>query len=167
MAQIEKSKISNDGSKRQPRRRFRQVGLAEEDYASLGEFRREIRGFLPFSAEGATEYGITSQQHQALLAIRAHPGPEPMTIGELAECLTIKSNSAVGLVTRLEERDLVVRKPSREDRRKANLELRPRGAEIVEAISMRNLRKIGEAADILEGIVRTVRALNRVGALLD
>lgn len=108
------------------------------------------------------EYGLTSQQHQALLAIRAHSGAQAMTIGGLADCLSIKSHSAVGLVTRLEERDLVLRKPSPEDRRKAHLELRPRGAEILEAISLRNLRKIGRASEILEDILQTVRSLDHV-----
>jgi DNA-binding MarR family transcriptional regulator len=147
------------------RRRFRSVGLSDDDYKALGDFRRAIREFLTFSQEGALEHGLTSQQHQALLAIRAHSGREPITIGELAEALMIKSHSAVGLVTRLEERDLVVRRESTEDRRRALLEIRPRGAEILEAISMRNLGKIGRAAEILEDIVRTVRALDVSGEL--
>lgn len=165
MAQAGKSAAQKDRIKTRTRRRFRRVGLSDADYSVLEEFRREIREFLAFSEEGATEFGLTSQQHQALLAIRAHRGDEPMTIGEFAECLMIKSHSAVGLVTRLEERDLVVRRPSSDDRRKAHLELRPRGAEILEEISLRNLRKIGRAAEILEGIVRTARALDRGGSL--
>ena len=142
------------------RRRFRQAGLTDADYAALGEFRRAIREFLAVSEEGAEGHGLTSQQHQALLAIRAHAGPEPMTIGELAECLMIKSHSAVGLVTRLEERDFVLRKSCPGDRRKALLELRPHGAEVLEAISLRNLRQIGRAAASLEGVVQTVRRLD-------
>ena len=143
------------------RRRFRQVGLTDEDYRALGEFRRGIREFLAFSEEAALEHGITSQQHQALLAIRAHAGPEPMSIGELAECLMIKSHSAVGLISRLEERDLVIRRESPEDRRKALLELRPRGAEILEAISVRNARKIGRSSEFLQKVLRASRRLSR------
>lgn len=148
------------------RRRFRQAGLTDGDYAALGEFRRAIREFLAFSQEAAREHGLTAQQHQALLVVRAHAGPGLITIGELAECLMIKSHSAVGLVTRLEERDLLLRKASAEDRRVALLELRPRGAEILEAISMRNLGKIGRTAEILEGIVQTVRRLDAAGRLM-
>lgn len=156
---------TEEPARKKGRRRFRQVGLTDSDYRNLGAFRRAIREFLSFSQEGALEHGLTSQQHQALLAIRAHAGAELMTIGELADCLMIKSHSAVGLVARLEERDLVLRKVSEEDRRRALLELRPRGAEVLEAISMRNLRKIGHAAEILEGIVRTVRDLEATGDL--
>jgi DNA-binding MarR family transcriptional regulator len=147
------------------RRRFRQAGLTDADYAALGEFRRAIREFLAVSEEGAEDHGLTSQQHQALLAIRAHGGPEPMTVGELAERLMIKSHSAVGLVTRLEERDLVLRRACEEDRRKAFLELRPHGAEVLETISLRNLRQIGRAAETLEDVVNTVRQLDRRGDL--
>jgi DNA-binding MarR family transcriptional regulator len=143
------------------RRRFRQAGLTDSDYNALGEFRRAIREFLAVSQEGAQDYGLTAQQHQALLAIRTYAGSGAMTIGELAECLMIKSHSAVGLVTRLEERDLVLRRVSEEDRRKALLELRPRGAEVLEAISLRNLRQIGRAAETLENVVATVRRLGR------
>lgn len=150
---------------RRGRRRFRQVGLTDSDYQALGEFRRAIREFLAFSQDGALDHGLTAQQHQALLAIRAHRGPEPITIGELADSLMIKSHSAVGLVSRLEERDLVLRKASQADRRRALLELRPRGAEILEAISLRNLGKIGRAAEILEQMVSTVRTMEAAGRL--
>lgn len=143
------------------RRRFRRAGLTDADYTALGEFRQAIREFLAVSEEGAEDHGLTSQQHQALLAIRARAGAEPMTVGELAECLMIKSHSAVGLVTRLEERDLVLRRACEADRRKALLELRPRGAEMLEAISLRNLRHIGRAAAVLQDLVKTVRRLDR------
>ena len=137
----------------------RRTGLSDAEYKVLGDFRRTIREFLVFSEEAAVAHGITAQQHQALLAIRAHSGAEPMTVGELAESLMIKSHSAVGLVSRLEERDLVARKESAEDRRRALLELRPRGVEILETISERNLRKIDDAAGILNEMVGMVRRL--------
>lgn len=117
----------------QGRRRFRQVGLSEDDYRALGGFRRAIRDFLAFSEGEAVEHGLTSQQHQALLAIRAHSGAEPMTVGELAQALLIKSHSAAGLVARLEERDLVLRRASDLDGRRALLELRPRGEDLLES----------------------------------
>lgn len=119
-----------------------------------------MREFLAFSEEGAREHGITSQQHQALLAIRAHQGPDPISIGELADCLMIKNHSAIGLVSRLAERDLVSRHTSEEDRRRIDLELRPLGAQILEAISVRNLRQLNETAEILAGILKTVRRMH-------
>jgi DNA-binding MarR family transcriptional regulator len=120
-----------------------------------------LREFLAISEEGARAHGLTGQQHQALLAIRAHRGPAAMSVGELAECLLIRSHSAVGLVSRLEERDLIARRESPADRRKALLELRPRGQDVVEAISIRNMGEIGRVSQVLEEIVRATRRLSR------
>jgi DNA-binding MarR family transcriptional regulator len=110
---------------------------------------------------GAKEHGLTSQQHQALLAIMAHTGQGPMSVGELAESLLIKNHSAVELVARLVERDLVARRGSDADRRRVILTLRPHGAEILEAISRRNLTRLHEGADILAGVIETARRAAR------
>jgi len=135
--------------------------LTDADYRALGDFRQAIRQFLAFSEEGAKAHGLTSQQHQALLAIRAHPGPEPMSIGELARSLLIKNHSAVELVARLVERDLVARRDADADRRRVILALRPRGAEVLEAISRRNLERLNDGADILVGITKAARRAAR------
>lgn len=127
--------------------------LTPDDYQALGEFRRAIRQFLAFSEEGARAHGLTSQQHQALLAIKAHRGPDPISIGDLAQCLLIKNHSAVELVARLIERDLVSRRDDEADRRRVVLALRPRGADILETISRRNLGRLRQGADILAEII--------------
>lgn len=135
--------------------------LTDADYRALGDFRQAIRQFLAFSEEGAKVHGLTSQQHQALLAIKAHPGSEPMSIGELARSLLIKNHSTVELVARLVERDLVSRRDADADRRRVVLTLRPRGAEVLEAISRRNLERLNDGADILVGIVEAARRAAR------
>lgn len=133
------------------------AALTDEDYRALGDFRRAIRQFLAFSEQGARDHGLTAQQHQALLAIRAHPGPDPISIGELADSLLIKNHSAVELVARLVERDLVARRDSDTDRRRVVLELKPGGAAALEAISRRNLNRLNQGADILAEIIETAR----------
>ena len=133
--------------------------LREADYQALGAFRRAVREFLAFSEAGARAHGLTTQQHQALLAIRCHPGPEPMSVGELADSLLIKNHSAVGLVERLVERDLVSRRPVETDRRRVALTLRPRGEAVIAAISRRNLAQLSRGADILTEIAETARRI--------
>lgn len=135
--------------------------LTEDDYRALGDFRLAIRQFLAFSEQGAREHGLSAQQHQALLAIKAHPGPDPISIGELSRSLLIKNHSAVELVARLVERDLVARRDSDVDRRRVILALRPRGEAILEAISQRNLGRLNEGADILAGIIEAARRAAR------
>jgi DNA-binding MarR family transcriptional regulator len=153
-AQQRKSRSSARGAER----------LADAEYVALGEFRRAMRQFLQFSEEGAREQGITSQQHQALLAIRGHIGSEAMSIGDLAASLLIKNHSAVELVARIAERGLVERITSLEDRRRVLLRLLPRGAEVLGMISLRNLRQLSQTAEILGEILATVRRLDQSGA---
>ncbi len=134
--------------------------LTDAEYKALGQFRRAMREFLAFSEQSARQHGLTSQQHQALLAIRSHGGPEAMSIGELAECLMIRNHTAVELVGRLVERDLVVRRQSPDDRRRVLLELTAGAAATLGAISIGNITQLAETAEILAELVRAVRRIN-------
>jgi DNA-binding MarR family transcriptional regulator len=138
--------------------------LPQNAYRPIGEFRRALREFLAFSEAGAREHGLTSQQHQALLAIKSHPAAGPMTISELADCLLIKTHSAVGLVARLVERDLVERRVSSADRRRVQLILTAQGEEVLEAISVNNLDQLEGVAKILDDLLQTARRLQRDAA---
>lgn len=137
--------------------------LQDAEYKAIGDFRRALREFLAFSDAAAREHDLTSQQHQALLAIRSHSGPEPMSIGELADCLLIRNHSAIELVGRLVDRDLVARAVSHEDRRKVLLTLRPGGLEALRQISLLNRGEYSRTTDFLSEILRRVRALAAEG----
>jgi DNA-binding MarR family transcriptional regulator len=144
---------------RTPRRPARRKGLNDAEYKAIGDFRRALREFLAFSDRAARQHGLTSQQHQALLAIRAHSGPELMSVGELADCLLIRNHSALELIGRLVERGLLARMESKEDRRRVLLTLLPEGAVLLERISMLNMGEYGPMADSLSKVVRRARAL--------
>lgn len=101
-----------------------EVVLTQSDYEALAAFRFELRRFLQFSEEAARSLGLTPQQHQALLAIRAAPG-QAMSIGVLAEQLFIQPHSASELADRLEALDLLVRETAENDRRRVRLRLTP------------------------------------------
>jgi len=96
--------------------------LTDGDYRVLANFRFKLRQFQAFSEAMAAEVGLTPQQHQALLAIRAAVGGRA-SIGYVAERLILKPHSASGLVDRLEALGLLVRRISPDDRRQAQLEL--------------------------------------------
>jgi len=138
--------------------------LEAADYQALGEFRQAIRDFLAFSEGSARDQGVTSQQHQALLAIKAHLGAEPMSIGELAESLLIKNHSAVGLVARLVDRGLVSRRASAADRRRVLLELQPQGDDVLARISQNNLGRLAQSAKSLRRVLTTLKKLETVSA---
>jgi DNA-binding MarR family transcriptional regulator len=136
-------------------------GLPADLYRPLGDFRRALREFLAFSEAGARAHGLTSQQHQALLAIKAHDGPGPITVSELADRLLIKTHSAVGLVARLVDRGLLERRASSADRRRVQLILRPQGESVLKMITLANLSQLEAVARDLGELLRTVRRLQR------
>ena|SRR3569832_58686 len=109
-----KSRRKN-GPPRRPTARPAPV-LNHQQYAALAEFRRALRGFLAFSETATRQSGVTTQQYQALLAIKAHPN-EALLVRELAHEMLLKHNNAVQLVDRLVKAKLVRRETSRDDRR--------------------------------------------------
>src|ERR671933_2942464 len=102
------------------------TGFADEDYAVLLTFRLGLRQFLQWSAKQAAKVGLTSAQHQLLLAIRGHPDRRGPSVGELAEYLCIRHHSAVQLIDRTEQLGLIARnRIDDEDRRLVRLTLTP------------------------------------------
>lgn len=97
--------------------------LSQDEYRILAEFRYLIRRFLEFSQTAARGDGLTSRQHQALLAIKGFPDGASPTVGELAERLRIRHHSAVELVDRLAGAGLIVRRHDPNDRRRVRLAL--------------------------------------------
>lgn len=138
-----------------PRRRR----LSSADYQALGAFRHALRRFLAFSEAGAEALGLTPQQHQALLAVRAHPGPGPMSVGQLASALLIQNHSALGLVDRLVERGLLMRSEAPEDRRRVVLALSELGARKLEMISRNNLGELKSDLPIFTDLLQALEQL--------
>lgn len=148
-----------DAGPRPTATRSRRRELALADYQALGAFRHALRKFLAFSQAGAKARGLTSQQHQALLAIKIHPGPEAMSVSELAESLLIKNHSALGLVERLEDRGLVERRVSARDRRRVLLFLTRPAERILAAISRNNLGKLKSTLPVFTDLLHALEQL--------
>lgn len=134
----------------------RSEALSTEDYRVLSEFRHQIRRFLSFSTQEAREYGLEPRQHQLLLVVKGLPVDREPTIGELAERMQIRHNTAVELVDRLEERQLVERRRSQVDRRKVYVDLTEQGEAVLMELSLHHLR---ELKLIGPELVRTLDAL--------
>lgn len=108
--------------------------LTEADFAALFGFRYALRRFLAFSAEAAGGAGLTPQQHQALLAIRAGEGRE-LIVGALAERLLLRPHSATELVDRMEKLGLVTRTVGQADRRQVTVRLTRKGEQLLNGLS--------------------------------
>jgi len=120
--------------------------VSKGQYERLAAFRYALRRFLHFSEQAARAAGVTPQQHQALLAIKGFPGRDQVTVGELAERLQLRHQSAVGLVDRLVSEQLAARAPSVQDRREVFVELTRHGEAVLarlSALHRRQLKQMG------------------------
>ena len=110
--------------------------LAKGDYRRLAHFRYRLRRFLRVSEALCQENGTTPLQYQLLLQVRGASDKEWATIGELAEQLQSQHHGVVALVDRCEKMGLVERRPGREDRRKVEIHLLPKGEKLLERIAL-------------------------------
>ncbi|MCH8686559.1 MarR family winged helix-turn-helix transcriptional regulator [Pedomonas mirosovicensis] len=108
--------------------------LTDADYRVLADLRHALRRFLCFSEQAAEDAGLTPQQHQALLAIRA-AGDQGLTVGALAERLMLRPHSATGLANRLVQHGLVARQPAPQDRRQVVLALTDQANALLTSLS--------------------------------
>ena len=138
--------------------------LSQEDYEALAAFRYELRRFLQFSESAAKGVGLTPQQHQALLAIRADP-QGGMTIGALAEQLFIQPHSASELADRLIGLDLLTREAAEDDRRRAWLRLTPEAPERLGRLSTAHRAEVVRMRPTLTAILRRMRGKDDSGAV--
>ena len=133
--------------------------LSPVDYEALASFRYAVRRYLAFAEAGARSVGLTSQQHQALLAIKAHGAERAMSVGDLAGELLLKHHSTVELVGRLEKAGLTTRGVDPEDRRRVLLSLTAKGEGVLEALSANNLRELRLIAPAFSSLLGQLESL--------
>ena len=129
--------------------------LSLRDYRALAEIRRFMRQFLEFSADAAQDSGLTPAQHQALLAIKAMPGP--VTVGALAKWLGIKPHSAVGLADRLARAKLIGRIQDAKDRRRVHLQLTPGAERKLAALSRVHRAELRRFSRVVAPLLQVLR----------
>lgn len=130
--------------------------LSQEDFATLLEFRSRLRRFLVWSERQAKEAGLTSRQHQLLLAIKGHRDRRGPTVGQLADYLQLRHHSMVELVDRAEEARLVARYRDRDDARVIRVRMRAEGEETLVALTRQHLielRQLTPALDHLTAVL--------------
>ena len=116
--------------------------LSKDQYAAIAAFRYELRRFLAFSEAAAAGVSLPPQQHQALLIIAGYAGEQPPTVGVVAEQLLVAPHTAAELVTRMVAAALVTKTPSREDRRRVELTLTPKAADLLRQLTAAHLDEL-------------------------
>jgi DNA-binding MarR family transcriptional regulator len=129
------------------------VDSEEPEYARLAEFRRELRAFLRWSERAAQETGLTSMQHQLLLAIRGRGGAP--TVGEIADDLMLRHHSAGELINRAEAAGLVARTQDAGDRRQTRVTVTGAGNRTLRQLSEQHLDEIRRLAPIVASLTQS------------
>jgi DNA-binding MarR family transcriptional regulator len=134
------------------------------DYRALAEFRYQIRRFIRFSEQVARSAGLEPQHYQCLLALKGLPEDHRPTVGELAERLQIQHHSAVELINRLAERDLVQRQRDTLDQRQVIVTLTAHGEEVLRRLALHHrseLQVVGPA--LVQALQSILRDAERAG----
>jgi DNA-binding MarR family transcriptional regulator len=129
------------------------VSLTDEDFQALLAFRTALRAFNHWSEAQARAIGLTHTQHQLMLAIRGHAGPQPPTIGEVADYLMLRHHSAVELINRVQAAGLVERMRDAVDGRVVRLRLTRKGEQALEKLSELHMNEIRQLAPLLEHVL--------------
>ena len=122
--------------------------LDDGDYRTMAAVRAELRHFAHFTEKVANSAGLTPQQHQILVALRASDGLQ-LTIGQLAETMFLKPHSMTGLADRLEALDLVKRMRSEKDRRSTVLRLTKKADDLLASLSQTHKEEVRRIRPLL------------------
>ncbi|TAX63647.1 MarR family transcriptional regulator [Rhizobium leguminosarum] len=145
----------------------RSIPVTDEDsplpqgvFESLAGIRLAMRRFLAFSEALLSQWDVTSQQYQAMLAIKASASGQ-MMVRELADIMLLQHHGAVQLADRLSAAGLVARVPSSEDKRSVLIALTSAGDELLASLAKVHMRGMLANEPLL------VESLARLGRLAE
>jgi DNA-binding MarR family transcriptional regulator len=123
--------------------------LTSEDYENLLAFRTGLRRFLHWSQGQARAVGLTSAQHQLLLAVKGHRGARGPAVSDLAGYLLLRHHSAVELIDRAEALGVVERWSDADDGRVTRVRLTPDGEKRLTQLTQAHLDELKDLAPVL------------------
>jgi len=127
--------------------------LSRGDYENLLAFRTSLRRFLHWSQTQARAVGLTSAQHQLLVAVKGHPDGRHPTISDLAGYLLLRHHSVVELVDRAEASGLVERRGDDSDGRLTRVRLTDDGERRLSRLTPAHLNELRDLAPVLNQLV--------------
>jgi DNA-binding MarR family transcriptional regulator len=126
--------------------------LHEDEYRTLADIRFELRRFLKFSEHAARAAGLTTRQHQALLAIRAARSGG-MVIRELADSMLLQPHTVTELVDRMEQARWVRREQDDEDARQVRVVLTDAGSSVLASLSSAHRSELRRLRPLLTALL--------------
>ena len=135
------------------------MAVSQKQIEALAAFRSALRRFLAFSEEATGAAGVTAQQYQALVAIKARPRGT-MRLGALADEMILKKHGAVQLVDRMEAARLVERRTAKTDARVVNIVLTEKGERLVQSLAALHLEQLSRRKKQLADILRQMKRVS-------
>ncbi|HKX92129.1 MAG TPA: helix-turn-helix domain-containing protein [Sphingomicrobium sp.] len=114
--------------------------------------RAELRAFAHFTEQVTSGAGLTPQQHQILLALRASDGGT-LTIGELATTMLLKPHSISGMADRLAALGLVERVRAERDRRRVHLRLTKKADDVLASLGQAHKAELRRIRPLLSSLL--------------
>lgn len=132
--------------------------LSQAEFEHLLRLRTGLRRFLHWSEQEAQAAGLTSAQHQLLLAIRGHPGGGSPTIGEIADSLVLRHHSAGELIDRAEAAGLVARNPDPRNGTQVRVSLTSAGTFKLNRLAETHLAELAHLAPTMRALWQALQA---------
>jgi DNA-binding MarR family transcriptional regulator len=129
-------------------------------YEGLAAFRLALRRFLAFSETVTAAEGVTSQQYQALLTLKAPPGGA-MTVGAFAEQMLLQPHGAVQMIDRLVAGGWVERRASPTDGRSVLVSLTAEGSRVLRRLAAAHVAELLAQEPLLAESLRRLRGIER------
>jgi DNA-binding MarR family transcriptional regulator len=118
--------------------------------------RHELRKFQAFSQAAAKNAGLTSQQHQAMLAIKGFSNRAPVSVGALAKLLLVRHHTCVEMADRMTKLGLVSRAVDSADGRRVILELTQQGERRLRKLSNIHFQELLAIGPTLTKILKSI-----------
>jgi DNA-binding MarR family transcriptional regulator len=117
--------------------------LRQQDYHCMASLRYALRKLLRFSKDFVSaRANLTTEQYEALLALKAFSADDGLTVGQLSERVQVKHHTAVSLTDKLAARKLLTKRRGRSDRRRVYVKLTAAGMRLVESLATGHRREI-------------------------
>lgn len=136
------------------------------DLRILQSLRRIIRAVDLHSRKLSMQHSITGPQLACLLVVNEHG---PLTASSLAREVYLSPSTIVGILDRLEQKQLVVRQRSCQDRRVVNVEITQQGIELIRSAPSPLQETLSRALQQLPGDEQVAIALSleKIVALME
>jgi DNA-binding MarR family transcriptional regulator len=102
-------------------------------------------------SESLARHELTEGEYKVLVKLRLAGEPHRLSPGELSQMLLLSTGAMTNRLDRLEERDLIVRRPDPRDRRGILVELTSRGQEVLVAAVGEQAAKEATLVEVLDG----------------